>query len=227
VYDSAELRIRRIRRIIVLLFGCIVVLLALKLQLRVMGQDMYLPPRLLLFIVLGDSSCICVLLWQVRHIKRGIDSHAPANQGSNIGDLAKILGGYATFEALICGIVFLATKISFRQAAWVYFLFLMPGLLGIPAIARARQLIHRPKASALWFALAMSLFVPAIVVAGEYSGLDRWLGVPMSGGEGIFAALFGTVFVASFAYYSTYKRLSQRELANKVPALREQPPDSA
>jgi hypothetical protein len=137
------------------------------------------------------------------------------------------IGVYAALNAITFGIVFLAAKISFGEAAWDYFLFLMPGLLGIPAISRARQLIHRPKASALWFALAMGLFVPAVVVAMAYSGLDRWLGIPMTGGGIIFTAVFGTVIAASSAYYSTYKNLSQRELVNQADHLRGQPPGPA
>jgi hypothetical protein len=188
---------------------------------------MYLSSRLLLFVVLGDFSCICFFLWQIKRIKKGTDSRALLKRGSYMSDLAKTLGGYAIMEALTCGIIFLASKISFGQVAWAYFLFLIPGLLGIPAISRARQLIRRPKASAMWFAIALGLFFLAVVVAGEYSGLDSWLGVPMSGGETIFAAAFGTVFIALFAYYSTYKHLSQRQSENKFPTGAEKPPDSA
>ena len=225
--DSAELQVRRLRRIITLLLGCMAVLLALKWQLAFMRQQMYLPPQFLLFAAIGDSICICFLLWRIRRIKKGNDRRAIANETSYVSDLAKILGGYAALNAITFGIVFLHAKISFGQVAWDYFLFLMPGLLGIPAISRARQLIHRPKASALWFALAMGLFVPAVVVAMAYSGLDRWLGIPMTGGGLIFTAVFGTLIAASSAYYSTYKSLSQRELVNQVPHLRGQPPDSA
>jgi len=151
----------------------------------------------------------------------------PGNAGSYVRDLAKILGGYAALNAITVGIVFLAAKISFGQAAWAYFLFLVPGLLGIPAICRARQLIHRPKASALWFALAIGLFVSSVIVAVAYSGLDKWLGITMTVGEIIFTAVFGTVIAAASAYYSLRNRLSQREFVDQTHHPHEQPPDSA
>jgi len=223
---SAELQVRRLRRSIFLLLGGLAILLVLKWQLALMGQQVYLPPQLLLFACIGDSICICFVLWRIRRIKKGNDRHAAATEASYVSDLAKILGGYAALNAITFGIVFLAGKISLRQAAWDYFLFLMPGLLGIPAVSRARQLIRRPKVSALWFALAMGLFVPAVIVAMAYSGLDRWLGIPVTGGGIISTSVFGTVIAASSAYYSTYKSLSQRELVNQAPHLRGQPPDS-
>jgi hypothetical protein len=210
-----------------MLLGCMALLLALKWQFTLMGQQMFLPSQLFLFAAIGDSICICFLLWRIMRIKKGNDHRAAAKETSYIGDLAKILGVYAALNAIAFGIVFIAAKISFGRVAWDYFLFLMPGLLGIPAISRARQLIHRPKASALWFALAMGLFGPAVVFAMVYSGLDRWLGFPMGGRGIIFPVVFGTVIAASTAYYSTYKSLSQRELVNQADQLRGQPPDSA
>jgi hypothetical protein len=199
----------------------------LKWQLDLMGQKVYLPPQLLVFVALGDSSLICLFLWRIWRIKRGAGRHTLGMKVSYVTDLAKILGGYAALNAIVCGIVFLAAKISFLQMIWAYFLFLIPGLLGVPAISRARQLTHNPKASALWFALAMGLFLPAAIFAGKYSGLDGWLGVPMDGGGAILTEVFGTVLAASSAYYSIYKSLSQRQLVDQSN-LREHPPaDSA
>lgn len=201
--------------------------LVLRWQLTLIGQQVFLPSQLLLFASIGDSICICFLLWRIRRFKKSNGSRAAANEVSYTSDLAKILGGYATLNAITFGIVFLVAKISFGQAAWDYILFLIPGLLGIPAISGARQLMHRPKASALWFALAMGLFVPAVVVAMAYSGLDRWLGIPMTGGGIVTTAVFGTGVAASSAYYSTYKSLSQRELVNQADHFRGHPPGSA
>jgi hypothetical protein len=227
VSDSAALQVRRLWRTIVLLLGCMAMLFVLKWQLNFMGQQRFLPSRLLLFAAISDSLCIGFLLWRIRRIEGGNDRRAAAPEASYISDLAKVLGGYAALDATICGVVFLTANISFGQAAWDFLLFLIPGLLIFPVIFRARQLVHRPKASALWFALAVGLFVPALAVAMAYSGFYRWLVVPMTDDETISTAVLGTVIAASSAYYSTYKSLSQRELANQAERPRGQTPGSA
>jgi hypothetical protein len=191
-------------------------LIGLEFLLRHMGLQAYLPLRLLIFVVLGCSTSIFTFLWQIRRVrKKDIDSHVVGTKATFPIDLVKILGGYGLIEAGVFGIVFVTTDFSVKHMLWTYFLFLVPALLGVPPICHARTLIRHPKAPALWFAIAMLLFVPSIVVATVFSGLDKWLGVPVSRGGGIFVTVFGTAIAS--AYYSAYKSLSQRRAANQEP----------
>lgn len=211
---KAQLRMRLL--MIGLLLGCIVAVTGLEFLLRMMGSRTYLPLRLVLFVALGCSISICIFLGQIIVIsRRHSDPRVMRTEGSFMSDLLRILGGYAVIEASVSGIVFITTEISLTQVLWAYLLFLVPALLGIPPICRARQLTRNPKLSALWFTFATVLYVPSIVAASVFSGTYGWLGVPMGHGEWIFATAFGTAIAAASSYYSAYKSLSRRKLSEQ------------
>jgi hypothetical protein len=89
-----------------------------------------LPPRLISFMIVSDCACICVFLWQIlrkRKASRQANDTVNDDTSSSLMNIAKTLGYYAMFEAVVFGIVSLAIKAS-PQKVWLdYLLFMTRG----------------------------------------------------------------------------------------------------
>jgi hypothetical protein len=123
---------------------------------------------------------------------------------------AKTIAVYLILEVLAVGFVAILFSIPLRRLFLPFVLFLVPGVVVVPLIFNARRYFHRPKACALWFAIAVSVFCLLITIATTYSAvaLGLWTGDAVK--DMPLVAAFGCAISAVIGYRLTYKRLAAK-----------------
>ena len=117
---------------------------------------------------------------------------------------------YLIFEILILVLVAVLFHIPLKQLFLPFVLYLIPGVAIVPLIFNARRYFHRPKACAVWFAIALSVFTLLITTATIYSAIELGLWANDVKKDLPLLAAFGCTISAVTGYLFTYRRLTAK-----------------
>ena len=129
---------------------------------------------------------------------------------TTVGTALKTLGLFVIFEAATFLLAFVVFSIPARKLVVPFILYLVPCIVFVPLIFKARRYFDRPRKCAVWSAIAVSVFCLLNVIATIYSGIVLGL-APRTAAKGIpFIAAFGCTIAALTAYYQTIHRLTAK-----------------
>jgi uncharacterized membrane protein len=123
---------------------------------------------------------------------------------------AKTIAVYLVLEVLAVGLVAILFSTPLRKLFLPFVLFLVPGVVVVPLIFNARRYLDRPKACALWFAIALSVFCLLITIATTYSAIALGLWTDDAAKDMPLVAAFGCAVSAVIGYRLTHKRLTAK-----------------
>jgi|HubBroStandDraft_6_1064221.scaffolds.fasta_scaffold13682_8 hypothetical protein len=129
-----------------------------------------------------------------------------------IANATKTIAGYLVFEVLIAVLVAALFSISLVRLLLPFALFLVPGVIVVPLILNARRYFHRPKACALWFAVALSVFCLLVAIATTYSAIALGISTHDAVESLPFVAAFSCTIAAVTGYFLVFSRLTAKKL---------------